>query len=200
VRAEVIGSAGGTAVSEWTFTVIQPDAANVYFDQTGYFVSEPFLSYWQQHGGLALFGYPISEQLIEKDQASGEEYTAQYFERARFEHHSSGASVVLGALGTLLHGAEPPAQPKEGAQFFSETGHNLSGPFLDYWTGNGGLAQFGYPITEERTETSPTDGKQYLVQYFERNRFELHPGQAGAPDEVQLGLLGTRLYNDKYGK
>jgi hypothetical protein len=38
------------------------------------------------------------------------------------------------------------------------------------------------------------------VQYFERNRFEHHPEFAGTPDEVQLGLLGSRLYSEKYGR
>jgi len=38
------------------------------------------------------------------------------------------------------------------------------------------------------------------VQYFERNRFELHPEQAGTPFEAQLGLLGTQLYKQLYGE
>jgi hypothetical protein len=31
------------------------------------------------------------------------------------------------------------------------------------------------------------------VQYFERNRFEYHPENAGTPYEIQLGLLGGDL-------
>jgi hypothetical protein len=106
---------------------------------------------------------------------------------------------VLGRLGALLQQPEPPAQPVEGARFFPETGHNLSGPFLSYWEANGGLAVFGYPITEERLERNAADGEEYTVQYFERNRFELHPEQAGTPFEVQLGLLGRQLYERLYG-
>jgi hypothetical protein len=49
-------------------------------------------------------------------------------------------------------------------------------------------------------EKNPIDGKEYKVQYFERNRFELHPEKQGTPYEVQLGLLGTQLYNRKYGQ
>jgi hypothetical protein len=59
---------------------------------------------------------------------------------------------------------------------------------------------FGFPITEEIKEINPVDGKEYTVQYFERNRFEYHPEFAGTSDEVQLGLLGSRLYGEKYGK
>ena len=151
--------------------------------------------------GLGLFGYPISDPVQETDQSTGEAYTAQYFERARFEQHPSlGGQVVLGRLGALLNEPEPAAQPKDGYTFFPETGHNVSPAFLKYWNETGGLAVFGYPITEERTEKNPVDGKEYTVQYFERNRFELHPEQAGTPFEVQLGLLGTQLYKQLYGE
>jgi hypothetical protein len=36
------------------------------------------------------------------------------------------------------------------------------------------------------------------VQYFERNRFEYHPENAGTPFEVLLGLLGNQTV-DGYG-
>ena len=39
-------------------------------------------------------------------------------------------------------------------------------------------------------EVNPADGKQYTVQYFERNRFEWHPENPQALN-VQLGLLGV---------
>ena len=62
---------------------------------------------------------------------------------------------------------------------------------MKFWQANGGLAVFGYPLSEEFHETSPIDGKVYTVQYFERNRFEYHPEFAGTPNEVLLGLLGV---------
>jgi hypothetical protein len=74
--------------------------------------------------------------------------------------------------------------------FFVETGHNLANAFLSYWQRNGGLAVFGYPLSEEIVEISPTDGRPYTVQYFERNRFEWHPENPPAYN-VQLGLLGV---------
>ena len=49
------------------------------------------------------------------------------------------------------------------------------------------------PLSEQFHEVSATDGKTYTVQYFERNRFELHPEKA-APYEVELGLLGVQQY------
>jgi hypothetical protein len=77
--------------------------------------------------------------------------------------------------------------------FFAATGHTLSGAFKAYWEAHGGLAQFGYPITEEYQEVSLTDGKTYTTQYFERARFEYHPENAGTPYEVLQGLLGSEM-------
>ncbi|HYP40718.1 MAG TPA: site-2 protease family protein [Chloroflexia bacterium] len=198
-RLELEDAAGGVHSSEWTFTALTPDANNAYFQETGQFVSQPFLQYWQENGGLAVFGFPISGRIQETVTSTNETYTAQYFERARFElHPATGDQVILGRLGALMTQPQEAATPLEGAQFFPETGHNLSGPFLNFWNQNGGLAIFGFPITEELIEKNPVDGKEYTVQYFERNRFELHPENAGTPFEVQLGQLGTQLYDQNY--
>jgi hypothetical protein len=72
------------------------------------------------------------------------------------------------------------------------TKHSLAEPFLAYWRSQGGLAVFGYPISEAFEETNETDGKTYLVQYFERNRFEFHP-ENQPPYDVLLGLLGRNI-------
>ncbi len=68
--------------------------------------------------------------------------------------------------------------------YFQQTGQSINGKFLQYWREQGGLALFGYPITPAFIENG------YTVQYFERNRFEYHPENAGTPYEVLLGLLG----------
>jgi hypothetical protein len=77
--------------------------------------------------------------------------------------------------------------------FYSQTGHTLGGVFKTYWEQHGGLAQFGYPITEEYQEVSLTDGKTYTTQYFERARFEEHPENKGTQYEVLQGLLGREM-------
>ncbi|MDQ3928595.1 MAG: S8 family peptidase [Chloroflexota bacterium] len=81
--------------------------------------------------------------------------------------------------------------------YFPEVGHTLRGSFLRFWQANGGLPIFGYPLSEEFQEVSATDGKTYTVQYFERNRFELHPEFAGTRNEVLMGLLGVELTRGK---
>jgi hypothetical protein len=74
----------------------------------------------------------------------------------------------------------------------------VQGVFLDYWQRNGGLPQFGYPISGERFETSEFDGRRHMVQYFERAVFERHSDNR-PPYDVLLVQLGTLRYRAKYG-
>ena len=71
-------------------------------------------------------------------------------------------------------------------RLFDETGHNLCGGFSEYWEQFGGLAIYGYPISAEFTENGMT------VQYFERARFEWHPGNDPDHYDVLLGRLGAQ--------
>ncbi len=73
--------------------------------------------------------------------------------------------------------------PAADGVYFFETGHNLRGVFLDYFNANGGLAQYGYPRTEQITLA---DGK--VVQWFQRARLEFT-----AANGIQLGLLGDEI-------
>ncbi len=52
------------------------------------------------------------------------------------------------------------------------------------------------PLSEEFGERDPGSGKEYIVQYFERNRFEYHPENKGGDYEVLLGLLGNGIVGD----
>ena len=72
----------------------------------------------------------------------------------------------------------PPAEalslqpPKPGCIYFPETRHNHCGGFRAYWEQFGGHALFGYPLTDEFVD--PATGR--VTQWFERARFEWHPG------------------------
>jgi hypothetical protein len=160
-----------------------------YFSPTGHYLGGAFRYYWEQHGGLAIFGYPLTEEYVRKSDGR----VVQYFERARFELHSQGNQplVLLGQLGREVTGNRnfpgvAPFASTSTRAYFAQTGHSLGGAFKRFWDGNGGLAIFGYPTSEEFTEQT-ADGQLRTVQYFERNRFELHP------DGVKLGLLGRQL-------
>jgi hypothetical protein len=71
-------------------------------------------------------------------------------------------------------------------RYFKETGHSVSGEFLQFYETYGGRAIFGYPLTREFKENDRQ------VQYFQRVRMELH-GQNPEPYRIQLGLLGDEL-------
>ncbi|HET6261537.1 MAG TPA: hypothetical protein VFG99_04785, partial [Chloroflexia bacterium] len=178
------------------------------FPETGKTVRGLFLDYWDAHGGLAQQGYPISELLSEKSDLDGKSYTVQYFERAVFEYHPENQppyNVLLSQLGTFQYkkkypNGAPNQQPNNeaGSQLFTQTGKRLGGKFLTYWQTHGGLAQQGYPISDQFVEVNDLNGKAYTVQYFERAVFELHPENAGTPYEVLLSQLGTFRYQEKY--
>lgn len=75
------------------------------FPQTGHSLCGVFLNYWQGHGGLERFGYPVSEPSQETLSAGDTLWTGtvQYFERRRMEYHAENAGtpyeVLLGLLG-----------------------------------------------------------------------------------------------------
>jgi hypothetical protein len=176
------------------------------FPETSHTVKGAFLDYWNRNGGLFIFGYPISDPFEEKNFDDGKTYLVQYFERNRFELHPENKGnqyeVLMARFGALLttnrtlEGNFKPISVFTSTTdriFLTETGHSLSGRFLDYWNKNGGVSIFGFPISEPLEEVSPTDGNKYLVQYFERNRFEYHPENAGNQFEVLLGLLGSEF-------
>jgi plastocyanin len=173
------------------------------FAETGMTIRGNFLLYWNTHGGLTQQGFPISEEIVEKSDIDGKYYGVQYFERAVFEYHPDNNppnDILLSLLGNFLYKQKYPSglpaqQPNTGpgSVLFKETGKRLGGRFLQYWQQNGGLAQQGYPISDEFTEKSDLDGKTYRVQYFERAVFELHP-ENKPPYDVLLSQLGTFRY------
>jgi hypothetical protein len=75
----------------------------------------------------------------------------------------------------------------------------LGGVFQQYWNTHGGLAQQGFPISDEFNEKSDLDGKTYRVQYFERAVFEYHPEQKDPKYQVLLSQLGTFRSQARYG-
>ena len=187
------------------------------FAETGFQVCGRLLEYWQQNGGLPVFGYPITGQY--QGDVEGKPIQMQWFERNRLELHPENArpyDVLLGRLGADKLNAEKrdwnsfgKADPN-AAHFFAQTGHAIAPQFWGYWSSNGlefdgrsgtsfneSLALFGLPLSEATPEVSPTDGKTYLTQHFERGRFEYHPENAGTQYDVLLGLLGRELTGKK---
>lgn len=76
----------------------------VCFAETGKCIQGRFLEYWQSHGGLALNGYPLSDERQELLE-DGHTYTVQYFERVRMELHPENQppyDVLLGQFGRAI--------------------------------------------------------------------------------------------------
>ncbi len=167
------------------------------FAETGFCINGSIRTYWEQNGGLAVFGFPITAQ--SEETVEGSLLQVQWFERDRLEIQSDGR-VTAGRLGAerleqmgtpWQAGDNRPASP--GCATFTETGHQVCGIFLSYWRANGGLSRFGLPLTEGFI--TELEGSLYLVQYFERRRFEFHP-QIG-PNDVLLGLLGREVLTSR---
>ncbi|MDQ2806394.1 MAG: hypothetical protein M3Z04_05675 [Chloroflexota bacterium] len=105
-----------------------------------------------------------------------------------------GRALIFLALGAALGLSVLPLGPaRHSSYFFSETGHAVSGRFLDTWIGGHTYTESiqlnGYPISDPITQTSALDGRPYRVQWFQRVRLEAHPSQA-PPNDVLLGQLG----------
>jgi N-acetylneuraminic acid mutarotase len=163
-------------------------------EETGHCLRGAFLTYWQQHGQLPINGYALSDPFPEQLE-DGKVYLVQYFERVRMEAHPENAApndVLLGQFGRRIHPVDPAVMQQAGATYFPPTGHNVSGGFLAYWQANGGVPQFGYPLSEVIQEKLE-DGNTYQVQYFERARFEYHPENADQNFQVLLGQFGRRI-------
>lgn len=82
------------------------------------------------------------------------------------------------------------ADATKGRTFFPQTNHSVGGEFLSYWSRNGGLPAFGYPLTEEYQGVSYDNGQVYRMQLFERVRMEFHPENPPGK-QVLLALLGS---------
>ena len=70
------------------------------FPETNQCISGRIRTFWEQNGGLPIFGFPIAPQTTEL--VEGRLYEAQWFERSRLELHPENPppyDVLLGRLG-----------------------------------------------------------------------------------------------------
>jgi hypothetical protein len=200
---------------ERTLLPRQPNDPDRYcFAETGHCIEGRFLKAWNERGGLRIMGLPMTRP-YPREQEDGSFLLVQDFERARLEFHPKFIGGWGEVLGTLIGNeitaerraeGEEPFRPLEGCandenrECFAETGHSLAFAFRAFWQTRGGLAAFGYPISEEFPEKNPDTGEIYTVQYFERARFEYHPEHEGTEFAVLLGrLIGNQLEATGWG-
>lgn len=126
--------------------------ADVSSDNSQLHVEEAFRRFYETYGGIESLGNPITSIMI----VDG--WRVQYFEMARLEYHPENDPayrVTVGWLGDILQRRRPPLPPSSlppstssHSRYFAETGHTLSGDFLDYFDAHGGSVRFGKPISE----------------------------------------------------
>lgn len=166
-----------------------------YFPETGHYLRGLFRAFWENNGGVEIFGFPITEEYIAPEDGR----IKQYFERARFElavNQTGQASVELGRLGVEITEGRvfpkvPPIENTAQRRYIPETQHIIQYGFKEIWETRGGERIFGFPISEEIQEILD-DGEWHTVQYFERVRFEYWPDRAPG-QRVLISNLGRRL-------
>src|SRR5829696_3225760 len=70
------------------------------FPETSFCIAGRIREFWEQNGGLAVFGFPIAAQ--QEELIEGQPFQAQWFERTRLELHPENArpyDVLLWRLG-----------------------------------------------------------------------------------------------------
>ncbi|WP_322798592.1 carboxypeptidase-like regulatory domain-containing protein [Thermoflexus sp.] len=166
-----------------------------FFPETGQTVREPFLSFFEAHGGLNFFGYPITPAIPEPP------YQIQCFQNACLRWDPLAPSdqavqplPVAEAMG-LGSPPIPPQQIPMGRPFrryIPETGHTVSGMFLAFWLRHGGAKLIGNPITEPYVE----NGRP--VQVFQRMKLIWDPTeQAVRPMGLGESYARTRGLNPR---
>ncbi|HLB50204.1 MAG TPA: hypothetical protein VJL59_24540 [Anaerolineales bacterium] len=147
---------------------------------TGAFTISPaFTGFYESHGSLLLFGEPISAELDENG------VTVQYFQNAKLEYHPQlpdGNQIILSSLGEAYYGRSPcvpPAGIEPNALYFNDC-HSVSPEFRAFFEEQGGVAFFGYPISERYIFNG------WLAQNFERAAIMW---DGSKPVQYQFGLL-----------
>lgn len=177
-----------------TSAVAQEDSGR-YYSETGHTLDARFVGFVDDHGGVGIFGYPITEAFL--DPRSG--WLIQYLENARLELAAEGGGGVVGvrlsAVGEALGGWEAPLTPDRvpasadaACRFYPESGHAVCHAFLDFYLARGGPTLFGYPISEFRLEG------ERIVQYFQAFRFDWYP-EAAPGEQVRMAPLGRAHFS-----
>ncbi len=162
-----------------------------FFPETGHTVSGAFLEKYNSiPNGKEIYGNPITDAF--EDDSIG--YMVQYFEKARFELHPekpADLQVQLTPLGEFLY--QPGEEAPDLFNFasctsFSETEFEVCYDFLDFFEANGGLIQFGYPISDIELHNG------WFSQYFQRVRLEWHP-ELHQGEKIIIADLGIDYFN-----
>ncbi len=155
---------------------------------TGVPVADEFQAFYEDNGGLRVFGYPLADAYIE----GNNRWLVQYFQRMRLEYDPARQQVLVSPLGEW---AIPDPDSRILAPVSLENPDRaaeqdpllVQDEFLTFYDRFGGELLFGKPISAQLDEGGTR------AQYFENARLEWHPG-APIEHRVQVGLLGEAHY------
>ena len=149
-------------------------------------IAEEFQAFFEENGGLRIFGYPVTEAYLDSNGGR----LIQYFQRLRLEYDRSQDQVLVTPLGRWalpqeqVQASVAQTTPSEGL----EQGEvQVRDAFLKFYEANGGENLFGRAISDELEE----GGRR--TQYFENALLEWRP-DAPLDYRVQLGHLGEAHY------
>jgi hypothetical protein len=175
----------------WRDTRAQLYGQEEYFAETGHRVSGEFLlKYHSVPNPVELYGYPITG--VFNDPTTNQ--FIQYFQKARFEFYPEapvGQRVKVAPIGfylympgntVLIPANSAPCRTLPGSSF------KVCYAFMNYFEANGGLEQFGPPISNTELENDMT------VQYFLNARLEWHPELQSGQRVVVSDLGAAHFY------
>ncbi len=173
-----------------------------FFPQTGHGITGLFDAYWEQNGGLGVFGFPLSETTREAVGEKKDVITVQYFERARFElaKDASGKDTIrLATLGREFALAQnlgvPPVPKNAAAQEFSASlwpkwiDVNLKTQHLIAYEGNAVVQQYDVTSGEPANPTPPG-----VFQIFAKVKDERMKGDIGLPTAYDIKHVPWTMY------
>jgi 5'-nucleotidase len=209
-RTQFFAILAALVIALGVITVPQAAASELCFKQPGVSacVAPEFRSFWEQNGGLSVFGYPL--EAAKQEQTDAGSFMVQYFERQRLELHPENAApynVLLGRVNDEVLTREGRSwwtfpqeqQAGSGCVAFAETKHTVCGDFLAHWRSQGldlgdpgvsfreSLALWGLPLSQPQMEQN-IDGFNVMTQHFERARMELYKPASGKQQVVQTRL------------
>ncbi|MBN1487647.1 MAG: hypothetical protein JW981_08395 [Anaerolineae bacterium] len=100
----------------------------VYFPETGHTVAYSFLDFFLQHGGIDIFGYPITEMYFENNTV-----IVQYFQRLKliWDPEDSVMPVKVGNLGEIYITAYKERVPPEALRALNAGTNGLLTPTMN---------------------------------------------------------------------
>ncbi len=173
-----------------------------FFSETGHGITSSFATYWQQNGGLGVFGFPLSEPTREIIGDTQQATVVQYFERTRFElaKGTNGQDVVrLGNLGreaAVARALTVSPVPKDGgAMEYSASiwpkwiDVNLMTQHLVAYEGDAVAQQFDITSGTPKNPT-PTG----VFQLFAKVKSERMKGDIGLPTQYDIKNVPWTMY------